>query len=430
MKFICRRSSGSDRGGNLYVRIIYRREVKQWSLDCRLREGEWDDRRQQVILPRRDAERRKFLLEVSAKISRFIAVFYLVVGDLERSGQPFCLKELYEAFLLRENENNLRTYAEELAVKLRQNGQIRTARAYGGAAAAIVRFNGGELLLDELTPDLIESFEDSMQRAGRSLNTTSHYMRTLQVICNKAFKEKKMKCPADELFRDVFTGVAPTPKRALPENALIQLLSLDIPRLMALHKPGGSAWRRLQGLYTAWRLFAFSFYACGMCFVDICYLKKEHISAGRISYRRKKTGQNVNITITEQIQFLIDSFADETAGSPYVFPLLRENGGDLYRQYENALRTNNRRLKHVADLAGLDSIPPLTSHAARHSWASRGKNKFISIAVLAALLGHSSEKTTRIYLASFDQDILAEANSTITKGLPIPAQMKRMAATG
>jgi integrase len=404
--------------------------MRQSSLDCRLREDEWDEERQQIILPRRDAARRNYLFGVSEHMNHCRTASHLALEDLKDSGRPFGIEKLNEVYLQHEKENDLRTYAEQLAVKLKKNGQKRTARAYRGAVDAFVRFNGGKLRFDELTPYLIEDIEHSMKSAGLARNTTSHYMSTLRAICNKAFSCGLMSHPGDDLFLGVFTGVAPTTKRALPEDELLLLFSLDLLSLIAAERPGSRDWQRLQGLYTAWRLFFFSFHACGMCFVDLCCLKKENILADRISYRRHKTERAIDIPLTEEIQWVIDSFAKDTANSPYVFPLLFKGGGDLYRQYDSALHTHNHRLKQVASLAGLESFELLSSHVARHSWASLGKNKQVAISIISSLLGHSSEKTTHIYLTAFDLSILAAANRLITKNFPVPAQIKSIMATG
>lgn len=50
---------------------------------------------------------------------------------------------------------------------------------------------------------------------------------------------------------------------------------------------------------------------------------------------------------------------------------------------------------------------------ARHGWASIAKYQNIPIATISEALGHESEKTTRIYLASLDTSAVDNANSQI-----------------
>ena len=58
-----------------------------------------------------------------------------------------------------------------------------------------------------------------------------------------------------------------------------------------------------------------------------------------------------------------------------------------------------------------------TSYKARHGWASVAKSKNIPLSVISEGMGHDSEETTRIYLASLDSYVIDQANSLILKGL-------------
>ena len=50
---------------------------------------------------------------------------------------------------------------------------------------------------------------------------------------------------------------------------------------------------------------------------------------------------------------------------------------------------------------------------ARHSWATAAYRQGIPVAVISESLGHSSEKVTYTYLASFDNRTLSRANRKI-----------------
>lgn len=51
---------------------------------------------------------------------------------------------------------------------------------------------------------------------------------------------------------------------------------------------------------------------------------------------------------------------------------------------------------------------------ARHTWASRARRQDISVAVISEGLGHTSEKTTRIYLEELEARRIDEANDIVT----------------
>ena len=60
---------------------------------------------------------------------------------------------------------------------------------------------------------------------------------------------------------------------------------------------------------------------------------------------------------------------------------------------------------------------PLTMYVARHSWASAAKAKGIPVSVISEGMGHDSETTTQIYLATLDTSVVDKANAIILKSL-------------
>jgi len=98
-----------------------------------------------------------------------------------------------------------------------------------------------------------------------------------------------------------------------------------------------------------------------------------------------------------------------------LLPIITNLLADERVQYMNALSRVNIALKEVARLADLQI--PLTMYCARHGWASIAKSKNIPLSVISEGMGHDSEETTRIYLASLDTSVVDRANSLILKDL-------------
>ncbi|WP_341460366.1 tyrosine-type recombinase/integrase [Prevotella denticola] len=64
----------------------------------------------------------------------------------------------------------------------------------------------------------------------------------------------------------------------------------------------------------------------------------------------------------------------------------------------------------------------ITSYMARHTWATLAHERNIPIAVISKAMGHTSERTTRIYIAELNSEIVHTANKEITDwrtGLPL-----------
>lgn len=56
-------------------------------------------------------------------------------------------------------------------------------------------------------------------------------------------------------------------------------------------------------------------------------------------------------------------------------------------------------------------------YISRHAWASIARSKNIPVSTISEAMGHDSETTTRIYLASLDTSVVDKANSLILKSL-------------
>ena len=72
-------------------------------------------------------------------------------------------------------------------------------------------------------------------------------------------------------------------------------------------------------------------------------------------------------------------------------------------------------LTTAADLLELEM--PLSSYTSRHTWATTARNHNVPLSVISAGMGHASEKTTQIYLASLESSVIDQANRSIIASL-------------
>jgi integrase len=159
-----------------------------------------------------------------------------------------------------------------------------------------------------------------------------------------------------------------------------------------------------------------------MCFVDMAHLKKSDIKGNTIRYRRKKTGQVIELIVVPAMHRILERFVPLTAGSEYLFPIITNPKKNLRLQYESGLRLQNQRLKKIAAGCGIDKN--ISTHCARHSWATVAKSKGLPLAVISEGLGHANQKTTEIYLASLEQSLLDMASIVVSEAI-YPQQRKR-----
>ncbi len=291
---------------------------------------------------------------------------------------------------------SIQSYMRELIDFLHQCGRIGTAKNYERTLRSFSRFAGGDTPLSDVTERTIGEYSAYLQRGGIVRNTVSFYMRIMRAVYNKAVRGGLV--AQSFPFQNVYTGVDRTRKRAVGENAIIGLHSLNL--------------RGNARMALARDIFIFSYGTRGMSFVDIAYLKRSDIRDGYISYTRRKTGQTVSVRVEPCVHRIIRKYED-TAGNPtYVFPILTsQDPVESYRQYRAAINTYNNRLRKLSSM--LAEGCHLSSYTARHSWATVARKHMAPIEVISAGLGHTSERTTRIYLASLESAAVDSVNRAI-----------------
>ena len=291
------------------------------------------------------------------------------------------------------------SYMYKLIDRLNAAGKARTAETYYAAMSSFRRFRQSrDIPLSEITGELIEEYQMYLEKKGLIPNSISFYMRILRAVYNRAVDQDLV----DQAFpfKHVYTGVAKTVKRALPLKQIKEIRDLDLSGQPSLE--------------FARDMFMLCFYLRGISFVDLSYLKKENFRNGEITYRRKKTGQLLRIACEQEILQLLMRYATPAA-NPYLVSIVTDTNRDPRNQYISRMYVINKNLKKVAEKAGLSF--PLTLYVARHSWASAAHNSKIPISVISECMGHDSESTTQIYLASLDTSHLVEANRTVLSAL-------------
>jgi len=142
-------------------------------------------------------------------------------------------------------------------------------------------------------------------------------------------------------------------------------------------------------------------------------LKWKDIKSGRLIYTRQKTKELFNIEIFDAVKEILEYYKPltYTNNDSYIFPILNESHKTpnmMYNRKEKMIRKINKDLKEIANLVGIET--ELTTYVARHSYATILKKSGIATAVISEAMGHDSEKTTKIYLESFENNILDEAS--------------------
>lgn len=394
-----RASTVPTREGTVFYQVIHNRVPRQINTGYKLFPPEWDKLHAGVLLPPDTGHsRHAYLVALRSRITEDTARLKSIVSRLERAGHSYTSDDVVKIYLTPSQAGGFISFAEELVRQLRQIGKNRTAERYATVLNSFKRFFGeDDVLLDEVDSNLMVRYETFLKARGICPNSSSYCMRGLRAVYNRAV-EKELTVQRNP-FRHVYTGIDKTVKRAVPLKIIRQLRELDL----AL-SPASDFARDI---------FLFSFYTRGMSFIDMAFLKKKDLQNGILTYRRHKTNQQLFIKWEKPMQEIIDKY--DTSKTPYLLPIIKDTDADEWRQYKNASHLVNDKLKKLGERLGLPV--PLTSYVARHAWASIAKSKNIPVSTISEAMGHDSENTTRIYLASLDTSVVDKANSLILKSL-------------
>lgn len=280
--------------------------------------------------------------------------------------------------------------------RMKEEGRLRTAETYQATLNSFTRYlDGKELSIDRLDNDTMQGYEAWLRHEGLTLNTISFYIKRLRASYNKGLRKRLFanRHPFDE----VFTGRVETRKRALPMSLMKKIMR---------YQPHDDHEQMARDL------FLFSFMTHGMSFVDIALLRKKDLKDGHLIYNRKKTGQQLEIELTKEI---MDIVSRHPSHNDYLLPIIKKQGDNERNQLRYVQLWVNESLKQIG--RKLSPTLHLTMYCARHSWATIAREMNVPMGVISRGLGHTSEKTTMIYLRSIDTGVVSRANKAIIRAL-------------
>lgn len=397
LKVKFRPSTINGREGTIYYQITHERKVRQLNIGYKIYSNEWCDKKANVMTPKNSA-REAYIISIHERIRWDLERLTKIIHTLNDKNISYTADNIIEEFNHYAKEYSLFNYIEQNIIRLKHKGKIRTAETYRAALNNFKKFRDNEdIMLDQITSEIIENYEAWNQSRGIIPNTISFYMRILRAVYNRAVEQEIIdnRMP----FKHVYTGVDKTIKRALPLAVIKKIKNLDLTLYPHLDY--------------ARDMFMMSFFLRGMSFIDMAFLRKTNLKNGCITYRRRKTNQQLVIGWTKEMQAIIDKYPESK--TEYLLPIIRSTGTNERCTYRNVGYNINHCLKKIAQMINITI--PLTLYVARHSWASAAKAKGIPLSVISEGMGHDSESTTQIYLASLDVSAIDKANSIILGSL-------------
>lgn len=364
---------------------------------------------------------RKDLKKQFDDIIHFLNKADKIIADL---GSNFSWKEFDILYFNRKPDNsknssqsnslNIVTHLVDYSEKLSREGSIKTAKGYTTTANHLRDFlkkKDDHLLFTDITPEFLKLLEKHFLGSKMRLSYSSIgvYMRNIRTVFNQAISQKIISSELYPFGKGKY--VPPSTKKAKK--------SLSIQEIEKIYNymPDNPKEARAKDMWL------FAYFANGLNVKDIAFLKYENIKKEIITFIRAKTKhstkddiQKIEVFITEDIKRIIEKWGKKPKQpNSFIFDILHPNDlSDLqiYRDISQAVRTINKYMKRIAAELNLERIP--TTNFARHSFATVLKRAGVPIEMISEQLGHTSIKTTEIYLGSFESDQKREITKYLT----------------
>ncbi len=393
------RRAKKDGSFPLILRLSHNRKTIPISLGYSIKKDDWD------IKNRKIKKSYTGVLNVT-RLNNFLAKEKAraldIVTQLQDSNElnKLSVRQLKDRILNKSGNFTFFKFTKQIIDELHTSGRHSYASSMTDMLRAVKRVqNDIDLSFEQLNYKFLKDFETYYRNNGNGINSIGVYMRNIRAIYNRAIKEghaKRNWYP----FTDYSIKREKTRKRAVRKEVITDVMNLELPKS--------------SRIWHAKNYFLFSFFAMGINFIDIAFLKPSNLVNGRLEYKRHKTNKSFSIKITEPMKEILNYYLTGKNPDDYIFPIIKRRGDSRleYLDITSKRRVYNRMLREISQKCELETN--LTSYVSRHSWATIAKRSGIPTAVISEGLGHSDTQITEVYLDSFDKEVLDDYNEMIT----------------
>ncbi|WP_276132448.1 site-specific integrase [Polluticoccus soli] len=292
------------------------------------------------------------------------------------------------------------TYADSFITKLTMAGRVGNARAYRCAINQLTIFmEHKQYYFEQLTYKVLEDFKTSLLSKGIKPNSVASYLREIRALFNHAINEDVTELKHYPFHKVKIKGEKTVNRLLTPE----QFAAMASYRLVV----GTPSWH--------WRnMFLLSFCLVGINFADMLTLSEDNIQAGRIVYKRRKTGKLYSIYLHPEAERILSLYRGKQTATGLLLPVIK-NPSDPVLLKKETLQACKTCSSHMKKLAGKCNINiPVSTYYARYTWANIAKGLGYSKDIIAEALGHEyGNRVTGIYLESYSNEEIDEANRNV-----------------
>ncbi len=252
-----------------------------------------------------------------------------------------------------------------------------TLKRYETVISKFKEFTNGSININKVDYTLLQNFDKYLSLKKNNINTISSNLSVIRSIINEAIRH------------GIYTKNNPFSQIQLKHsNNTKEKLSIDeLNRIIITKLPP------IQSLTMARDFFIACFLAEGTRAGDMLIMKNENIIDGYLIFNQQKTGKEMSIPITNELQTIFNNNKND---SQFLFNYMSKYECIDEIKTNSCITVINKYLRELCKYCGI--FKKVTTHVARHSYtdlALRVSNN--NIYQVQQSLGHSSVRTTEIY---------------------------------
>lgn len=285
--------------------------------------------------------------------------------------------------------------------KLWKAGKIGTHDKRKSIINKLIKYLDGQpLYFQNIDVSFLNQYEQYLRNHhGNGTNTVYRDLKHFRKLFNDAVREEVIEAGISP-FLKYQLKTEKTQREYLTEKELSKIENLSLPEYsrLDLHRD----------------MFVFAAYVGGLRVSDVLLLQYNFIDNNHLHTNIRKTGSQLSIKLPRKAMEIIQKWKTAPNASPkFIFPILpndinlKDESTEAMKILDGILSSAtaymNKNLKIIAQKAEIKKN--VSTHIARHTWATRALRKGISIDKVSKLMGHAQLRETQIYAKIVNEEL-------------------------
>jgi integrase/recombinase XerD len=377
------------------IRVTHNRKRKYYGTKVRLKPTAFD----KIMTAKRRSE-------AENKIYNEIISYHNKAVKVIEQLPIFTFSKFEEMYFENRNATDSVSYAFDKYInELREEERIGTAVSYECAKGSIDKFKK-DLKFADINLTFLKKYESWMLTNDKSRTTIGIYLRSLRTIFNRQSIDKSL-----------YPFGIGKGKYSIPTGRNIKkaLTLEEISKIFEYKAPKKSM------LEMAKDYWIFIYLCNGLNVKDLCLLKRRDVQGDVLTFERAKSkrtknnGEKITVSLKPRAKDIIKKWGQLSVNpETYVFPHLQKGmtAETERKQIQQVTKNINKYMKRIAK--ELELSKKVTTSFGRHSFATVLRNKGVSTEFISEAMGHSNIKTTKSYLAGFEQEAIHKITEALT----------------